>query len=369
LNDTDAATIQKPSKLPMKIQASVAKSDFGNTSDGDVISRFTCTNSNGYSVVLINYGATVVAFNAPDRDGKSANITLGCSDMAGYEASQSFLGSTVGRYANRIAKGTFSIDGKTFKLPNNDGKNHLHGGLKSFDRQVWKTEELKTDDSVGVKFSLTSPDGDNGYPGELVVTVDYVLNNQNELVIQYDATTDKPTHVNLTNHSYWNLSGAGQGTVGDHVLMLNADQLVEINSEGIPTGTLLDVAATPFDFRMARPIGVDIENTGTTPAGYDHCYVINRSDDALEKLTLAANVHDPKSGRTMEIFATQPGIQFYTCNWMDGQPASGGFEKHSALALETQHYPDSPNQANFPSTLLKPGQRYRHKTIYRFGVK
>ena len=296
-------------------------------------------------------------------------MTLGCGDMAGYEANESFLGATVGRYANRISEGRFSIDGQSFTLPINNGKHHLHGGVQGLDRKVWQAETLETDDSVGIRFSITSPDGDNGYPGEVGISVDYVLNNDNELVIQYNATTDKPTHINLTNHSYWNLSGAGQGTIGEHELTLAAGELVEVDDEGIPTGSMLDVTSTPFDFRTPRPIGEDIEKTGTIPSGYDHCYVIDRDDETQTKLKLAAIVHDPTSGRTMEVLTTQPGLQLYTCNWMDGQPGSGGFDKHSAVALESQHYPDSPNQAGFPSTLLKPGEKFHHKTVYRFSVR
>ena len=296
IEDTHTTTSYKPSLTLMSTEISISQSGFGSTEGGEAVSLFTCTNSNGYSVDLINYGATVVAFNAPDREGKSANVTLGCSDMAGYEANESFLGATVGRYANRIKEGKFSIDGQAFALPINNGNHHLHGGVEGLDRKVWEAETLETDDSVGVRFSITSPDGDNGYPGEVDITVAYVLNNDNELVIQYNATTDKPTHINLTNHSYWNLSGAGQGTIGEHELTIAAGELVEVNDEGIPTGKLSNVTSTPFDFRKTRPIGEDIENTGITPAGYDHCYVIDRSDDTLTELNLAATVHDPASG-------------------------------------------------------------------------
>ncbi len=356
----------KPATTQFSTEMSITQNSFGSTEAGQAVTRFTCTNSNGYSVDLIDYGATVVAFNAPDRTGKSANITLGCSDMAGYEACQSYLGATVGRYCNRIAEGKFLIDGKRFDLQSNNGDHHLHGGATGLDRRIWKTETLKTNDSVGVRFSTVSPDGEGGYPGKLDVTVDYVLNNANELSIEFHATTDAATHVNLTNHSYWNLSGAGQGTIGDHVMTITASKLVAVSAEGIPTGELLPVASTPFDFLAARPIGQDIENTGTTPTGYDHCFVIDRSDAPLAS---AASVYDPASGRTLEVLTTQPGLQFYTANWMDGQPGSGGFDKHSAFALESQHFPDSPNQDSFPSTLLKPGEKFHHKTIYRFGVK
>lgn len=366
---SQATTNYKPSLSKLSSEMSVSQSSFGNTAAGESVHQFTCTNSNGYSVDLIDYGATIVSVNAPDRDGKPTNIALGCSDMEGYEANEAFLGATVGRFANRINGGKFSINGQSFSLSINNGKHHLHGGKEGFNSRIWKAETLEMDDSVGVRFSMTSPDGDGGYPGEVIITADYVLNENNELTIEFRAHTDKPTHVNLTNHAYWNLSGAGQGTVGEHELMLAAKKLVEVTPEGIPTGTLSSVASTPFDFRTARPIGEDIENTGTTPSGYDHCYVIDRSDESQTELNLAASVYDPSSGRTLEVLTTQPGLQLYTCNWMDGQPSSGGFDKHSALALESQHFPDSPNQVDFPSTLLKPGEKFHHKTVYRFGVR
>ena len=356
----------KPALTLFSTEMSVFKTRFGATSDGNEVTKYICQNSHGYSVELIDYGATVVAFNAPDRLGNKANITLGCSDMAAYEANQSYLGTTVGRYCNRIANGKFSIGEETYSLQNNNGEHHLHGGPDGFSSKIWQAETLKTEDSVGVRFSLESPDGDGGYPGTLKVSVDYVLNDDNELVVEFHASTDKQTHVNLTNHCYWNLSGAGVGTVGQHVLKLNAKQLVAVNDSGIPTGQLQDVESTVFDFRSAKPIGEGIDATGTTPTGYDHCYVIDRESDDL---TIAATVYDPESGRTLDILTTQPGIQFYTSNWMDGGAGSGGFEKHSAFALETQHYPDSPNQPDFPSTLLEPGQTFHQKTILRFGIR
>ena len=356
----------KPVLTLFSTEMNVSKTSFGATSDGDEVTKYTCQNSHGYAVELIDYGATVVAFNAPDRKGQAANITLGCNDMAAYEANQSYLGATVGRYCNRIANGKFFISEEEFTLPINNGENHLHGGPDGFDSKIWQAETLKRKNSVGVRFSTESPDGEGGYPGRLKVFVDYVLNNDNELIVEFHASTDKPTHLNLTNHCYWNLSGAGVGTVGQHVVKINAKKLVGVNDGGIPTGQLENVESTAFDFRSGKPIGESIEATGTTPAGYDHCYVIDRESDAL---TMAAAVYDPNSGRTMDVLTTQPGIQFYTANWMDGGAGSGGFEKHSAFALETQHYPDSPNQPDFPSTLLEPGQTFHQKTVFKFGIR
>ena len=363
---TDDIVLQAPTSTEATTKMSITETDFGATENGETVKLYKCTNSNGYRVELINYGATVKSLFAPDRAGQIDNITLGCGDMASYQANTSYLGATVGRYCNRIAKGKFSIGDRSFTLSTNDGENHLHGGTTGLDKKVWDAELIEYSDSVGVKFSVVSPDGEGGYPGELKVTVSYQLNNDNELVVQFEAETDQETHVNLTNHSYWNLAGAGRGTIDDHELSLISKRLVSIASDGIPTGEFLNVSETAFDFGAPRRIGEELEKTGIVPTGYDHCYVIERADDSLQS---AATVYEPKSGRTLEVFTTQPGLQFYTSNWMDGQPSSGGFEKHSAFALECQHYPDSPNQASFPSTLLKPGSTYQHKTVYRFGVR
>ena len=362
----DTIVLQVPTSTEATTKMSITETDFGTTENGKTVSLFKCTNSNGYSAELINYGATLKSLFAPDRTGQIDNITLGCGDMAGYQANTSYLGAIIGRYCNRIAKGKFSIGDRSFMLPINDGENHLHGGTTGLDKKVWDAELIESRDSVGVKFSVVSPDGEGGYPGELKVTVSYQLNNDNDLIVNFEAETDKETYVNLTNHSYWNLAGAGQGTIEDHELSLTSNQLVSIATDGIPTGEFLNVGETVFDFRSPRRIGEGLGKTGLVPSGYDHCYVIQRSGDSLQS---AAIVHEPRSGRTLEVLTTQPGLQFYTSNWMDGQPSSGGFEKHSAFALECQHYPDSPNQAAFPSTLLKPDRTYQHTTVYRFSTR
>jgi aldose 1-epimerase len=338
---------------------------FGKTKNGDEVTQFICQNTNGYVLEMIDYGATVTAFRAPDKNGKIENVTLSCSDMPGYEACSSYFGSTVGRYCNRIAKGKFSIDGTEYSLAANNGANHLHGGKVGFDKRMWNAEKIvyENADLVGVRFTLVSEDGDEGYPGKLNVAVEYTLNNSNELKIEFTATTDKTTHVNLTNHNYWNLTGAGSGNIKNHVLKLECDQYTPVDSESIPTGKKANVEGTPFDFRTATPIGSRLDEIQAEPVGYDHNYVLRSTD------CVAATVYCPKSGRKMEIHTSQPGIQFYTGNFLDGQPGSGGFDQYGAFCLETQHFPDSPNQPSFGSTLLKPGETYRESTIHKFSIE
>jgi aldose 1-epimerase len=339
----------------------------GTTKDGHAVHQFICQNSNGYILEMINYGATITAFRAPDKTGTVKNITLGCSDLEGYQACTTYFGCTVGRFCNRIAKGKFSIAGTPFTLDTNNGENHLHGGQTGFDKRVWKSEQVfdKNAGHVGVRFTLVSEDGDQGYPGKLAVTAQYVLNDANELTIDFTAHTDQPTHVNLTNHAYWNLGGAGSGKITDHVLKIQSNQYVPVDSQSIPTGELASVEGTPFDFRLATEIGARLQDIEAQPIGYDHCYVL---DLRGEKPGLAATVSCPDSGLTMEVHTTQPGLQFYTGNYLDGQPGSGGFDQHEAFCLEAQHFPDAPNQPAFGSTLLKPGQTYRQTTIHKFSV-
>lgn len=350
------------------IQMEIVTRPYGKTKAGQEVTQYICRNSNGYVLEMIDYGALVTAFRAPDKNGLQENITLSCTDMEGYEACTSYFGSTVGRFCNRIAKGKFSIDGTEYTLATNNGENHLHGGKVGFDKRMWKSERLldKEAKSVGVRFSLVSDDGDEGYPGNLDVAVDYVLNNDNELIIDFTATTDKPTHVNLTNHNYWNLCGAGSGSIADHLLKLEADQYLPVDEQSIPTGELADVAGTPFDFRSETRIGARLNEIKSDPVGYDHNYVLRSGGGDL---SLAATVRCPKSGRRMEIRTTQPGIQFYTGNYLNGQPGSGGFNQYGAICLETQHFPDAPNRASFSSTLLKPGQIYRQTTVHKFSVE
>lgn len=343
-----------------------AREKYGTMPDGTEVDQYTLTNANGMKVKVITYGAIITSIEVPDRDGKLANVILFRDSLDDYLAGHPYFGCVVGRYANRIAKGKFTLDGQEYTLATNDGDNHLHGGEKGFDKYVWKAQPIKAEGVVGVTLMHVSPDGDEGYPGELTATVAYTLTDENELQMAYTATTTKPTIVNLTNHAYWNLAGAGSGTILEHLMMINADRYLPVDEGLIPTGEIKPVEDTPMDFRQPKPIGRDIEKV---EGGYDHCYVLNRQPD--EEMSLAARVAEPESGRVMEIYTTQPGIQFYTGNFLDGKVSGGGvaYQKHAGFCLETQHFPDSPNQPDFPSTVLKPGETYEQVTIYRFGVQ
>lgn len=362
---------ETPSEKPQPTEqdtAMVETESFGKTKEDAEVTLFTVTNKNGLVLKMIDYGATVVSVETPDKDGKSENITLGFDKVDGYLERHPYFGSTVGRYGNRIAKGKFKIGDEEYTLAVNNGENHLHGGVKGFDTVMWKGEQVETADGAGVKFTYTSADGEEGYPGQLDVTVTYLLTNNDELRIDYWAKTDKPTVVNLTNHNYWNLGGQGSGQILGHELMLNCDKYLPIDATSIPTGEVADVAETPFDFREPHAIGDQINKLKQDPhttKGYDHCYVINGEAGTLR---LAAQVTDPASGRTMEIHTTEPAIQFYSGNFLDGSEAGNNFNQHDAFCLETQHYPDSPNQPEFPSTLLEPGETYKSTAVHKFGV-
>ena len=345
----------------------VEKKSFGKTEDGTEVDHYTLTNDNGLKVGIMTYGATITSVDVPDRDGKFANVTLFRDSLAKYIEDSPYFGCVAGRYANRIAKGKFTLDDKEYSLTINNGENHLHGGTVGFDKLVWKAEpNFEADGSVSVCFSLTSPDGDQGYPGTLTSTVTYSLNNDNELKMEYTATTDKPTVLNLTNHAYWNLAGAGSGDILGHELTIVADRFLPVDAGLIPTGKLDPVADSPMDFTKPEKIGARIDQV---EGGYDHCYVINESDD--EGLTLCARVVEPTSGRVMEIRTSQPAIQLYTGNFLDGKISGGGvdYQKHFAFCLETQHYPDAPNQPDFPSTVLRPGEKYSEVTVHKFTVQ
>lgn len=346
-----------------KTKMTVQSSDFGKTSDGEKVTLFTCTNKNGLVLKLTDFGAIVVSLETPDRQGKMANVNMGFDKIDGYLGAHPYFGSTVGRYCNRIAKGSFTLNGKTYTLAKNNGDNHLHGGIKGFNKVMWKATTVENKDAVGVKFAYTSKDGEEGYPGNLSVTVEYLLTNNNELSVAFRATTDADTPVNLTNHNYWNLAGAGSGSILDHEVTLMADKYLPVDDGLIPTGKLADVAGTPLDFTKPHAIGERIKQTTGDPQGYDHCFVLRNSTG---KMALAARVKDPKSGRVMEISTTQPAIQFYSGNFLDGSAAGGGYAQHHGFCLETQHYPDSPNQPAFPTTILKPGQEFVQTTIHRF---
>ncbi|MCK4763893.1 MAG: galactose mutarotase [Candidatus Aminicenantes bacterium] len=345
---------------------SIKKEDFGKTGAGEKVDLYTLTNRNNMVVKITNYGAIVTSLPVPGKEGKLADVVLGFDTLKEYEAPHPYFGAIVGRVGNRIAKGKFTLDGVTYTLALNNGNHHLHGGIKGFDKVVWKAEEIKKENEVGIKLSYLSKDGEEGYPGNLAVTIVYSLTNDNELKINYLATTDKPTPVNLTHHSYFNLEGAGEGDVLEHLLTIPADTFAQADEELIPSGELLPVENTPLDFRRPAGIGNRIKEV---PGGYDHNYVLNNTGGSL---CFAARVEAPRSGRVMEVFTTEPGIQLYTGNFLDGSNKGKGgkvYHKHYGFCLETQHYPDSPNQPGFPSIILRPGQEYRHLTIYKFSLK
>lgn len=338
---------------------------FGTTASGREVLRFTLINLHGYSVSAMNWGATLLDVNVPDRDGKLANVNLSFDSLEPYLSRHPYFGSTVGRFCNRIENGKFTIDGKQYQVTTNAGKHHIHGGNVNFTHQFWEGQPYEADGMIGVRFTLTSPDGQEGFPGTLTATVDYSWNEQNELKIAFTATTDAPTHVNLTNHSYWNLAGAGSGSAMDHIATIYADQSLDVDADLIPTGKLNDVDGTVLDFRTPTSFGQRLDQL-TATNGYDHCYVVRGEIGTLRP---AARVVDPKSGRTLEIETTQPGMQLYTANHLPGNERSGGYGGHEAFCLETQHYPNAPNRDSFPSTLLRPGERLSEVTIHRFGVE
>ncbi len=345
----------------------ITKQPYGKLSDGQAVDLYTLTNDLGTKVEVITYGATIIGVETPDRDGKTANLTLHKKDLAGYESGHPFFGAIAGRFANRIAKGKFTLDGKEYTLATNNNENHLHGGEVGFDKKIWQAEPIEDKNCVGVRLTYQSVDGEEGYPGTLDVTTAYALDNDNRLLMDYSATTDQPTHVNLTNHAYWNLAGAGSGQVVDQVMMLNAKEYLPVNAGLIPIGKPATVKDTVMDFTTPTPIGSRLDQV--EGGGYDHCYVLDKSEADEDGLSLVARVADPKSGRTMEVFTTQPGVQLYTANSLSGKDKDGGFSKHEGFCLETQHYPDAPNQPQFPSTLLKPGETYRETTVHKFKVE
>jgi aldose 1-epimerase len=350
-------------------QSTVKREPFGKMPDGKAVERFTLTNANGIELKAITYGGIITSLRVPDRTGRLDDIVLGFDNLESYLKDHPFFGAIIGRYGNRIAKGTFTLDGQTYKLATNNGPNHLHGGDKGFDKVLWTVEPVAGRNAIA--FSRTSPDGEEGYPGNLRVQVTYTLTDANELIVDYRATTDKATPVNLTQHSYFNLAGQASGDILGHQLMLNADRYTPVDDTLIPTGELTAVDGTPFDFRKPTAIGARIDQADAqlkNGKGYDHNWVLNRTGSGRQ---LAARVIEPKTGRTMEIETTEPGIQFYSGNFLDGKLTgkAGAVYKHrTGFCLETQHYPDSPNQPKFPSTTLRPGSEYRSSTVFTFGV-
>jgi len=346
------------------MKARVRKSSFGKLPDGTAVTLYTLSNANGLTASVATYGTIITELHVPDRRGKPCDIVLGFDNLAQYLKGHPYFGCTVGRMANRIARGRFMLDGKTYALAINNGLNHLHGGLKGFDKVVWKAEPRA---GAAVKFTYTSRDGEEGYPGTLTVAVTMTLTDANELRLDYHAKADKPTPVNLTNHSYFNL--AGEGDVLGHELMIAAKYYTPSDSASIPTGEIKPVIGTPMDFTKPLPIGARFAQLGTDPVGYDHNYVLNASG---KRLVLAARVHDPRSGCIMEVHTTQPGVQLYTGNFLDGSLKGKGrvvYRQHSGFCLETQHFPDSVHQARFPSVILRPDQTYRHTTIHKFSTR
>ena len=345
----------------------VKKTSFGKLPDGTEIHQFTLRNTKGAVAKVITYGATLAELWMPDKSGKNADVVLGFDNIAGYLTDHPYFGATVGRYANRIARGQFQLDGRTYSLFINNGPNSLHGGKAGFNRKVWKAEPVGLAHGAAVKFTYVSEDGEEGYPGTLTVHVTYELSDENALKISYAASTDKPTVVNLTNHSYFNLSGAGSGDVLKDVLQLDADRYTPADSTLIPTGELKSVDSTPFDFRKPTAIGERYEQVPGT-GGYDHNFVLNGEAGTLRK---SGELYDPISGRQMELWTTEPGVQIYMAIGLNGsiKGIGGAYQKFGALCLETQHFPDSPNHPSFPATVLRPGNDYQSETIYKFSVK
>jgi len=353
-----------------KEERKVEKQPFGKTADGTPVDLYTLTNSKGVRVAITNYGGIVVSLFTPDRNGNPGDIVLGFERLEDYLKGHPYFGAIIGRYGNRIAKGRFTLDGVEYKLAQNNGENHLHGGLVGFDKKVWKARDFVDAEGQHLELRYTSPDGEEGYPGNLDVTVTYSLNEQNQLRIDYVATTDKPTVVNLTNHSYFNL--AGEGDILGHVLRLNADYFTPVDAGLIPTGELRPVKGTPFDFTEPTPIGARIEQDDEQlryGRGYDHNFVLRGGGGSLAE---AAEVYEPKTGRVLRVLTTEPGVQFYTGNFLDGTlrgKYGRVYHRRTGFCLETQHFPDSPNKPHFPSTVLRPGQTYRSTTIYEFSAR
>jgi aldose 1-epimerase len=354
------------------LKAGIEKAPFGTTKDGRPVEIYTLRNSHGLTAKVMTYGAIIVSLEVPDRDGEFANVNANRPSLAAYEAKSACFGSLIGRYANRIAKGKFILDGTTYSLGLSGGPNHIHGGFKGFDKRVWHAEPNQTADSVSLTLTYTSPDGEEGYPGTVNCKVVYELNDRNEWKMDYSAKTDKATPINLSNHSYWNLAGSQSGTILDQVLTINADRYLLVDDTLIPTGETAPVEGTPLDFRSPHTVGERIGQIKERQfgGGYDHCFVIKHEQSG--DLALAARFKDPKSGRVMEVHTTEPGVQIYSANFGSGSlqgPNGYQYPRNLGLCLETQHYPDSANHPEFPSTILRPGQTYHSLTLHRFSVE
>ena len=352
----------------------ITKKPYGTTADGVAVAEYTLANGAGMEVTIITYGGIITSIRVPGRDGRIGNVALGLASLREYETKSPYFGAITGRFANRIAEGKFTLDGVTHQLDINNGPNSLHGGLKGFDKQVWAARELDSQGESALELTYHSPDGDQKFPGALDVKVVYTLTGANELHMDYSATTDKPTIVNLTNHSYFNLKGEGEGDICDHVVMLNASRYTPVNAALIPTGEVAPVAGTPLDFRQPKPVAPGIRSDHpqiVMAKGYDHNWVLDRASDDDTSLILAARVQEPTSGRVLEVLTTEPAIQFYAGNFLDASlygPSGRAYRQGDGFCLETQHYPDSPNHPAFPSTVLRPGETYRTKTVFKFTL-
>jgi aldose 1-epimerase len=362
----------KSSMEKEKTKSGIAYEKFEGSIDGIKTQLYILQNKNGIEVVFSNYGQRLVSLMVPDRNGNFEDIVLGYSTLEEYQSNSGYFGATIGRYGNRIAKGKFEIDGIAYDLAKNNNGNHLHGGEIGFESVVWDVDSVSQN---FIRFKRISPDMEEGYPGNLNVTVEYSLNDDNELRIEYTATTDKKTHVNLTHHSFFNLKGEGKGTVNDHILQINSSNITAVDEGLIPTGEIMPVAETAFDFNLPKTIksGLEMEhNQLKIGGGFDHNYILDTGIENDDGLLLAAKVKEPTSGRVLEVFTNEPGIQFYGGNFLDGETngkKGGVYERRGAFCLETQHYPNSPNNANFPSTLLVPGQEYNSVCVYKFSVE
>jgi aldose 1-epimerase len=361
------------SSTAAQTKAAMKKQPFGKTEDGRSVDLYTLTNKSGMEVAITNFGGIVVALKVPDRNGKLDDVVLGYDNLDGYTSNTAYFGAIIGRYGNRIAHGEFALDGVTYHLPQNDGDNTLHGGKVGFNKRVWTAKDVSGSQGPALELTYLSKDGEEGFPGNLNVRVVYTLTDKNELRIEYFATTDKPTVVNLTNHSYFNLAGQGNGDILGHEVALHADRFTPVDQALIPTGELRAVKGTPFDFTKPTAIGARINQDDQqlkVGRGYDHNWVLNGGGRG--GLSLAAEAYDPKSGRVLDVLTTEPGIQFYTGNFLDGTIHGKGGKVYNlryGFCLETQHFPDSPNHPSFPPTLLKPGQEYKSTTVFRFSTR
>jgi aldose 1-epimerase len=359
-------------KISKKMQVlKIDKIQFGETMDGTGVDQFILSNNNGMEVRIINYGGIITYWTAPDKNGDYKDIVLGYNTLAEYEAETPYFGALIGRYGNRIAKGKFSLGNQEYTLAVNNGVNHLHGGLKGFDKVIWDAKTIVSDSTVSLELSYLSKDMEEGYPGNLETKVTYTLNNKDELSVNYEATTDKPTIVNLTQHSYFNLTADFNHDILGHELVINADSFLPVDNTLIPTGEFRDVTGTPFDFKTSKAIGIHIDNENIqlkNGLGYDHCWVLNDQNTGVR---FVASAYEPVSGRLLEVFSDEPGIQFYSGNFLDGTLPSknkGMYQHRTGFCFETQHYPDSPNQKNFPSVRLNPGEKYNSKTVFRLSA-